>query len=143
MNSRPGVMCRLNRKYLPPRRGAIRRSIECWSICSTTCAGPFNQTGSTPHVHQRHACIRGYPRHHLHHDLHRATARSGAIQDRLRRGRLYLMLVLLGTAVTVLSLLLDNVTTVVIFGPLIILIARAQKVSPIPYLMAAALLTDT
>ncbi|HLB31155.1 MAG TPA: SLC13 family permease [Gammaproteobacteria bacterium] len=62
---------------------------------------------------------------------------------RYSRGRLYLMLVLLGTAVTVLSLLLDNVTTVVIFGPLIILIARAQKVSPIPYLMAAALLTDT
>jgi Na+/H+ antiporter NhaD/arsenite permease-like protein len=59
------------------------------------------------------------------------------------RGRLYLMLVLLGTAVTVLSLLLDNVTTVVIFGPLIILIAQAQKVNPIPYLMAAALLSDT
>ena len=61
----------------------------------------------------------------------------------LSRGNLYLMLVLLGTAVTVLSLLLDNVTTVVIFGPLIILIAQAQKVSPIPYLLAAALLSDT
>ena len=59
------------------------------------------------------------------------------------KGRLYLMLVLLGTAVTVLSLLLDNVTTVVIFGPLIILIAGALKVSPIPYLLAAALLSDT
>ena len=61
----------------------------------------------------------------------------------MSRGRLYLMLVLLGTAVTVLSLLLDNVTTVVIFGPLIILIAQAQKISPIPYLLAAALLSDT
>jgi len=61
----------------------------------------------------------------------------------LSRGRLYLMLVLLGTAVTVLSLLLDNVTTVVIFGPLFILIAKAQKISPIPYLLAAALLSDT
>ncbi len=59
------------------------------------------------------------------------------------RGRQYLLLVLLGSAVTLLSLLLDNVTTVVIFGPLIIMIARAMKVSPIPYLMAAALLTDT
>ena len=59
------------------------------------------------------------------------------------KGRLYLMLVLLGTAVTVLSLLLDNVTTVVIFGPLIILIAKAQKISPIPYLLGAALLSDT
>ena len=61
----------------------------------------------------------------------------------LSRGRLYMMLVLIGTAVTVLSLLLDNVTTVVIFGPLIILIARAMKVSPIPFLLAAALLSDT
>ena len=59
------------------------------------------------------------------------------------KGRLYLMMVLLGTAVTVLSLLLDNVTTVVIFGPLIILIAKAQKINPIPYLLAAALLSDT
>ena len=59
------------------------------------------------------------------------------------KGRLFLMLVLLGTAVTLLSTLLDNVTTVVIFGPLIILIARAQKITPIPYLMGAALLSDT
>ena len=61
----------------------------------------------------------------------------------MSRGNLFLMLALLGTAVTVLSLLLDNVTTVVIFGPLIILIAKAQKISPIPYLLAAALLSDT
>jgi Na+/H+ antiporter NhaD/arsenite permease-like protein len=59
------------------------------------------------------------------------------------KGRLYLMLVLLGTCVTGLSLLLDNVTTVVIFGPLIILIAKQQKISPVPYLLAAALLSDT
>jgi Na+/H+ antiporter NhaD/arsenite permease-like protein len=60
----------------------------------------------------------------------------------MSKGNLYLMLVLLGTAVTVLSLLLDNVTIVVIFGPLIIMIAQAQKVSPVPYLLAAALLSD-
>jgi Na+/H+ antiporter NhaD/arsenite permease-like protein len=59
------------------------------------------------------------------------------------KGQNYLLLALLGSAVTGLSLLLDNVTTVVIFGPLIILIARAQKISPIPYLLAAALLSDT
>nr|WP_305910266.1 SLC13 family permease [Methylomarinum sp. Ch1-1]MDP4522032.1 SLC13 family permease [Methylomarinum sp. Ch1-1] len=52
-------------------------------------------------------------------------------------------MVLLGTAVTVISLLLDNVTTVVIFGPLIVLICQALKVSPVPYLLAAALLSDT
>lgn len=59
------------------------------------------------------------------------------------KGRLFLLLVLMGTAVTVLSLLLDNVTTVVIFGPLIVLICQALRVSPIPYLLAAALLSDT
>lgn len=62
---------------------------------------------------------------------------------RFSKGRLYLMLVLIGTAVTVISLLLDNVTTVVIFGPLIIMIARTLNVSPVPYLLAAALLSDT
>jgi len=62
---------------------------------------------------------------------------------RLSRGSPFLLLVFLGTAVTVLSLLLDNVTTVVIFGPLIIMITRSMKLNPIPYLLAAALLTDT
>ena len=59
------------------------------------------------------------------------------------KGRQFLMLALIGTAVTVISLLLDNVTTVVIFGPLIVLICQKMKVTPIPYLMAAALLSDT
>ncbi len=62
---------------------------------------------------------------------------------RISKGRQFMLMTLLGTAVTVLSLLLDNVTTVVIFGPLIILIARAMKVTPIPFLLAAALLSDT
>jgi len=62
---------------------------------------------------------------------------------RISKGRLFYLLFLLGSAVTGLSLLLDNVTTVVIFGPLIILIARAMKVTPIPFLLAAALLSDT
>jgi Na+/H+ antiporter NhaD/arsenite permease-like protein len=53
------------------------------------------------------------------------------------------LLVFMGTAVTVISLLLDNVTTVIIFGPLIIMICQAMKISPIPYLLAAALLSDT
>lgn len=61
----------------------------------------------------------------------------------LSKGRLFLLLTMLGTAVTVISLLLDNVTTVVIFGPLIVLICQALKVNPIPYLLAAALLSDT
>lgn len=59
------------------------------------------------------------------------------------RGKLFLLMILLGTAVTVISLLLDNVTTVVIFGPLIVLICQALQVNPIPYLLTAALLSDT
>ena len=55
---------------------------------------------------------------------------------KISKGRQFMLLTLLGTSVTVLSLLLDNVTTVVIFGPLIILIARAMKVTPIPFLLA-------
>jgi Na+/H+ antiporter NhaD/arsenite permease-like protein len=54
-----------------------------------------------------------------------------------------LLMALIGTAVTVISLLLDNVTTVVIFGPLIILICRQLEMSPVPCLLAAALLSDT
>jgi len=61
----------------------------------------------------------------------------------ISHGRLFMLMALMGTLVTVLSLLLDNVTTVVIFGPLIILISRSLKVTPVPYLLAAALLSDT
>jgi Na+/H+ antiporter NhaD/arsenite permease-like protein len=59
------------------------------------------------------------------------------------KGRLFLLMALMGTLVTVLSLLLDNVTTVIIFGPLIILICQSLKVSAIPFLLATALLSDT
>ena len=62
---------------------------------------------------------------------------------KISKGRQFMLMILLGTSVTVLSLLLDNVTTVVIFGPLIILIAQAMKVSPIPFLLAAALLSNS
>ena len=61
----------------------------------------------------------------------------------ITKGNLFLMMAMMGTLVTGLSLLLDNVTTVVIFGPLIILICKSMKVTPIPYLLAAALLSDT
>ncbi len=61
----------------------------------------------------------------------------------MSKGRLFLLLAMLGSVVTFLSLLLDNVTTVVIFGPLIILICQSLRVNPIPYLLAAALLSDT
>ena len=69
--------------------------------------------------------------------------RLAAQIGKFARGRQFLLMAIMGTAVTLLSLLLDNVTTVVIFGPLIVLIAQKMKVTPIPYLMAAALLSDT
>ena len=59
------------------------------------------------------------------------------------RGRQFMLLAMLGTAVTFISLLLDNVTTVVIFGPLIVLICQTLKVSPIPYLITIAILSNT
>lgn len=69
--------------------------------------------------------------------------RLAAQIGKFAKGRQFLLMAIMGTAVTLLSLLLDNVTTVVIFGPLIILISQKMKVTPIPYLMAAALLSDT
>lgn len=61
----------------------------------------------------------------------------------LSQGNQLKLIIFLGTAVTLISLLLDNVTTVIIFGPLIIMICQSMNVSPIPYLLAAALLSDT
>lgn len=61
----------------------------------------------------------------------------------MSRGRLFLLLALMGSLITFISMLLDNVTTVVIFGPLIILICQALRVSPVPFLLSAAILSNT
>jgi Na+/H+ antiporter NhaD/arsenite permease-like protein len=62
---------------------------------------------------------------------------------RFSRGRPVWLLVLLGTITTVVSMFLDNVTTVVLIAPVTILICEILGISPIPYLMAEALLSDT
>ena len=62
---------------------------------------------------------------------------------RFSRGRPVWLLVLLGTVTTVVSMFLDNVTTVVLIAPVTILICEILGISPIPYLMAEALLSDT
>jgi Na+/H+ antiporter NhaD/arsenite permease-like protein len=54
-----------------------------------------------------------------------------------------LLFVALGTLTTVLSMFLDNVTTVVLIAPVTILIAEILGINPIPMLMAEALLSDT
>lgn len=62
---------------------------------------------------------------------------------KLSKGSPVRLLVYLSTLVTVCSLFLDNVTTVLVFAPLTVVIARMLGVSPVPYLMAEALLSDT
>ncbi len=61
----------------------------------------------------------------------------------LSGGKPVRLLVLLGTVTTVLSMFLDNVTTVVLIAPVTILICEILGMSPLPYLMAEALLSDT
>ncbi|MGD8936358.1 MAG: SLC13 family permease, partial [Thiogranum sp.] len=62
---------------------------------------------------------------------------------KLSRGSPKRLLVYISTAVTVISLFLDNVTTVLVFAPLTVVITRMLGLNPIPYLMAEALLSDT
>jgi Na+/H+ antiporter NhaD/arsenite permease-like protein len=52
------------------------------------------------------------------------------------------LLVYLSLAVSVLSMFLDNVTTVIIFAPLTVLITRMLSLNPAPYLMAEAMLSN-
>jgi len=62
---------------------------------------------------------------------------------RASRGKPVRLFVLLGSITTVLSMFLDNVTTVVLIAPVTILITEILGLSPIPYLVAEALLSDT
>ncbi len=58
-------------------------------------------------------------------------------------GKPILLLVLLGTITTVVSMFLDNVTTVVLIAPVTILICEILGLNPQPYLMGEAILSDT
>jgi Na+/H+ antiporter NhaD/arsenite permease-like protein len=62
---------------------------------------------------------------------------------RASRGKPLPLFVLLGSVTTLLSMFLDNVTTVVLLAPVTILICEILGISPLPYLMAEALLSDT
>lgn len=62
---------------------------------------------------------------------------------RLSKGQPVRLMVLLGTVTTVLSMFLDNVTTVVLIAPVTVLISEILGLNPIPYLIAEALLSDT
>lgn len=61
----------------------------------------------------------------------------------LSRGNPWKLLLLLGTGTALVSLFFNNVTTVVLVGPITILITELLSINPIPILMAQALLSDT
>ncbi len=61
----------------------------------------------------------------------------------LSGGSPWRLLLLLGTGTALVSLFFNNVTTVVLVGPITILIAELLGINPIPILMAQALLSDT
>jgi len=62
---------------------------------------------------------------------------------RLSKGQPVRLMILLGTVTTVLSMFLDNVTTVVLIAPVTVLISEILGLNPVPYLMTEALLSDT
>ena len=62
---------------------------------------------------------------------------------RISRGHPVRLLVLLGAMTTLVSMFLDNVTTVVLIAPVTILICEILGINPTVYLMAEALLSDT
>lgn len=59
------------------------------------------------------------------------------------KGKPVRLLVMLGAVTTVISMFLDNVTTVVLIAPVTILICEILGLNPQPYLLAEALLSDT
>lgn len=59
------------------------------------------------------------------------------------KGNPWMLVVALGTLTTVLSFILDNVTTIILIVPVTIIITKILKINPMPILMAEALLSDT
>lgn len=62
---------------------------------------------------------------------------------KLARGKPWLLLVLLGTGNTVISLFINNVTSIIILVPVTIMICNRLGISAVPLLMAEALLSNT
>ncbi|MFZ6027504.1 MAG: ArsB/NhaD family transporter [Chloroflexota bacterium] len=62
---------------------------------------------------------------------------------RVSRGQPLRLLILLGTVTTLVSMFLDNVTTVVLIAPVTILICEILGIQATPFLIAEALLSNT
>ncbi len=52
------------------------------------------------------------------------------------------LLLYLSLAVSLISMILDNVTTIIIFAPLTVLITRLLKLNPLPFLIAEAMMSN-
>lgn len=67
----------------------------------------------------------------------------GILVAKKTRGNPWHLVIALGTLTTVLSFILDNVTTIILIVPITIIVARILEINPVPVLMAEALLSDT
>ena len=67
----------------------------------------------------------------------------GILVAKKTKGNPWLLVFALGTVTTVLSLVLNNVTTIILIVPVTIVVTRMLKINPTPVLMAEALLSDT
>lgn len=52
------------------------------------------------------------------------------------------LLIYLSLAVSLISMVLDNVTTIIVFAPLTVLISRILELNPLPFLMSEAILSN-
>lgn len=66
----------------------------------------------------------------------------GILTAKKTKGRPWVLLVALGALTSVLSMILDNVTTIILIAPVTIIIARTLSVSPVPILLAEAMLSN-
>jgi len=62
---------------------------------------------------------------------------------KLSKGDPWRLVVYLGTLTTLLSLVIDNVTAIIIIAPITLRICQKMEISPIPPLLAEAILSDT
>lgn len=60
----------------------------------------------------------------------------------MSRGKPVLLLFMLGGITSIVSMFLDNVTTVVLIAPVTILVSEIMGINPLPYLMAEAMLSN-
>ncbi len=66
----------------------------------------------------------------------------GILTAKKTKGNPWLLLVALGGLTSLLSTILDNVTTIILIAPVTIIIARILSLNPAPYLLAEAMLSN-